>query len=105
MTIQAAYAANLKNQALGLPIYRPFSPRERSRKIGDVAFYNGVGEYTCIQNAFNENVLLVFGALELTVGILGGSLAWTATPCGGDGCSNSGGTPFCVCCGRVCRDD
>jgi hypothetical protein len=53
---QAAYAANLDKQGRGLPIYRPFSPREHSYKVGDIAFFNNLGEYVWIQNAFNSQV-------------------------------------------------
>jgi hypothetical protein len=54
---QEAYAANLGQEGKGLAIYRPLKPRDHSRKVGDIAFFNkSEGKYCWIQNAFNKEV-------------------------------------------------
>ena len=57
---QAAYAANLENQGRGLALYRPFSIRPHSQRVGDIAFFRKDGTYQWVQNAFNKEVCISY---------------------------------------------
>src|SRR5216117_1343013 len=68
---QDEYAENLKNNNLGLPIYRPIPCVENSGRVGDVGFFQRDGVYCCLANAFDAKVLLTYSIMLI------GRISWT----------------------------
>lgn len=53
---QEGFAANLGGTALGTAVYQPIKMRDKSGRVGDVAFFNKVGKYVWLRNAFDTLV-------------------------------------------------
>ena len=54
---QEAFAANLGGTALGTAVYQPVKMRDKSGRVGDIAFFNNVGKYVWLRNAFDTPVI------------------------------------------------
>lgn len=53
---QEGFAANLGGTALGTAVYQPVKMRDKSGRVGDIAFFDNVGKYVWIRNAFDTPV-------------------------------------------------
>ena len=54
---QEAFAADLSGTPLGTAVYHPITMREKFGRVGDIAFFDSVGKYQWLANAFDTDVL------------------------------------------------
>jgi hypothetical protein len=55
---QDDYSENLEPAALGIALYRPplFVLEERRNKVGDIGYFDSLGKWKVIGNAFDQEV-------------------------------------------------
>jgi hypothetical protein len=82
-SIQEKFAKNLSPSPHGTAIYHPLVMRQRSGRVGDIAFHDFEGKYKWIRNAFDSDVLCPPCALLILRDYLNGTgmvtelLKWT----------------------------
>lgn len=68
MAKQHSYAANLEREGLGIAIYNPgpfvFDPVATNKCIGDIAYFDSLGSYHWIANAWDRKVPTTYVAAK-----------------------------------------